>query len=261
MNKQGNTRGGRGIEWCTHTWNPIGGCQHGCRWTMPDGSEAICYAELVAERVAGAHYPHGFAHHYYHPERLTEPLKVKEPARIFLDSMADLFGRTVPAEHIQAVLDVVCEAEQHTFLSLTKNAPRVATVRDFPPNLHIGISSPPDAMFGQPLNAHQQAMMLRRSLAVLRPLADSRITWMSFEPLSWDVSRIVEDNPGALRWAVIGAASNGPRTYQPDPAHVRALLDVLATQSVPVFFKGNLKGNPAAQVWREEYPEAALCLA
>lgn len=265
MNKQGPN----GIEWVNalrpdgtmrygYTWNPIGGCQHACRWEMPDGTTAICYAELVAERVAQAHYPHGFAHHYYHPERLREPLKIKEPARIFLDSMADLFGRTVPAEHIQAVLDTVCEAEQHTFLSLTKNAPRLALVRDFPANLHLGVSSPPDHMFGHALNRTQQAQMLRRSLAVLREFADNRVTWMSFEPLSWDVTTIVAENPGALRWAVIGAASNGPRTYQPEVEHVNNLLTVLEAQNVPVFFKGNLRGNPAAAIWREEYPAGVL---
>lgn len=257
MNKQGNTNGGRGIEWCTHTWNPISGCQHACRWEMPDGTTAICYAELVAERVAGAHYPHGFAHHYWHPERLREPLKLKESARIFLDSMADLFGRWVPAEQIQAVLDVVCQAEQHTFLSLTKNAPRLLAVRDFPPNLHIGISSPPDQMFGEHLKVSQQQKMLRRSLSILAQLP-GRVRWMSFEPLSWDVSSIVVEYPDALDWAVIGAASNGPRTFQPEPAHVRALLDVLDSRRIPVFFKGNLKGNAAAQPWREEYPAGVL---
>lgn len=260
MNKQG----ANGIEWLNqvlpdgstrygYTWNPVGGCAHSCRWTMPDGTEAICYAELVAERVAQAHYPHGFAHHYWHPARLREPMQVKGPARIFLDSMADLFGRWVPDEQIQQVLDAVCEAEQHTFLALTKNAPRLLQVRDFPENLHIGVSSPPDKMLGHTLTRQQQEKMLRRSLDVLSQFP-TRITWMSFEPLSWDVARIVEEYPNALRWAVIGAASNGPRTYQPEPAHVLALLDVLAAQGVPVFFKGNLRGNPAAQPWREEYP-------
>lgn len=265
MNKQGIN----GIEWVNepradgsirfgYTWNPIGGCAHACRWAMPDGTTAICYAELVAERVAGQHYPHGFAHHYWHPERLRDPLKVKESARIFLDSMADLFGRWVPAEHIQAVLDVVCEAEQHTFLSLTKNAPRLVQVADFPTNLHIGVSSPPDQMLGHELSRAQQEKMLRRSLETLSRFSHNRVTWMSFEPLSWDVASIVAEYPTALRWAVIGAASNGPRTFQPEPAHVANLLTILEAQGVPVFFKGNLKGNAAATPWREEYPESAV---
>ena len=45
--------------------------------------------------------------------------------RAFFDSMADLFGspkRWVPAEHIQTVLDVVCEAEHHFSLAHQKRA-------------------------------------------------------------------------------------------------------------------------------------------
>jgi protein gp37 len=271
MNKQGkliNSRVVGGIEWTKtiladsteqqgYTWNVIGGCLHQCRWQMPDGSTAICYAEEVAERLATAAYPHGFAHHYWHPDRLREPFTVKAPSRIFLDSMADLFGRWVPTEQIQAVLDTVCEAEHHTFQALTKNAPRLLGIKDFPPNLWLGVSSPPDQMLGQALTQAQQQKMLRRSLDVLSQFP-SRVTWMSFEPLSWDVSAIVADYPGALDWAVIGAASNGAKTYQPDPGHVQALIDVLDQQGVKVFFKGNLKGNAAANPWREEFPEGVL---
>jgi protein gp37 len=267
MNKQGKLINGKvvgGIEWLKtllldgterqgYTWNVIGGCEHACRWEMPDGTIAICYAESVATRVAQAHYPHGFAHHYWHPERLREPLLVKEPSRIFPDSMADLFGRWVPAEQLQQVLDVMCEAEQHTFIALTKNAPRLLAVKDFPQNIWLGVSSPPDQMLGHHLSMTQQEKMLRRSLDTLSQFPD-RTTWMSFEPLSWDVSAIVNDYPAALDWAVIGAASNGAKTYQPEPEHVKNLLAVLDRRGIPVFYKGNLQGNAAATPWREEFP-------
>jgi len=268
MNKQGKLIDGKvigGIEWTKmplddgserqgYTWNVIGGCEHACRWVMPDGSIAICYAESVATRVAQAHYPEGFAHHYWHPERLVEPALVETPARIFLDSMADLFGAWVPAEQIEQVLNACRNSPWHTFQALTKNAPRLLKFA-LPRNLWAGVSSPPDQMLGHVLDRNSQEKMLHRSLYTLAELAaQGQTTWMSFEPLSWDVSALVAAHPGALRWAVIGAASNGARVYQPDPAHVRALLDVLDEQGVPVFFKGNLKGNAAAQPWREAFP-------
>jgi protein gp37 len=106
MNKQHKSPARRGIEWTDYTWNPVGGCQHACRWQMPDGSVAVCYAETVAERLATSAYPHGFAHHYWRPEILQEPLKVKQPAKIFLDSMSDLMGGWVPDEQVEAVLDI-----------------------------------------------------------------------------------------------------------------------------------------------------------
>lgn len=250
MNKQYKSATSRGIEWTDYTHNVIGGCQHACRWTMPDGSTAICYAEEVAKKFKTA-YPAGFEHHYWHPEKLAEPQRVKQPSRIFIDSMADLFGRWVPAEQIESVLEMARSAPWHTFQSLTKNAPRLLKFA-LPQNLWAGVSSPPDQMLGHHLTKEQQERMLHRSLDTLAQL--DVITWMSFEPLSWDVAPIVADHPGALKWAVIGAASNGPKKYQADAMHVQRLLNVLDAQGCPVFFKGNLAGNAAAQPWREEFP-------
>jgi protein gp37 len=258
MNKQDKTNGTaklhqRGIQWCDYTWNAVGGCKHRCRWTMPDGSTAICYAEEVAKKFT-AGYPLGFEHHYWRPQNLAEPAKLKQPAKIFMDSMADLFGHWVPAEQIQQVLNTVADANWHTFQSLTKNAPRLLQF-DFPSNIWLGVSSPPDSMMGKDLSRQQQEKMLHRTMEVLSQLPANRVTWISFEPLSWDVAPIVAQYPNALRWSVIGAATKGPKVYQIDPGIVQNLLDVLDEQRVPVFFKGNLEGNIAADPWREYFPD------
>jgi protein gp37 len=256
MNKQQKTdsRGnitGMGIEWCSYTWNPIGGCKHACRWTMPDGSTAKCYAEEVAAGIARNNYQFGFDAHYWKPQLLSEPLKLKEPARIFLDSMSDLMGAWVPEDQIKAVLQVARQAEWHTFQLLTKNAPRLKQFV-FPDNVWVGVSSAPDQMLGHTLDQNQQERYMHKALSTLSGL-HSPVTWMSFEPLSWGVAPIVAQYPNALKWAVIGAASNGSKYYQPNPRHVEALLKVLDGQGVPVFFKGNLNWSP----WREEFPGEA----
>lgn len=260
MNKQ---KAPRGIEWTRikaddgvldgYTWNPVGGCKHGCEWTMPDGSQAVCYAKTIAERVAMGAYPHGFEHHYWNPERLNEPLKMKKPAGIFMDSMSDLMGHWVDEGQIKRVLGICESADWHTFQMLTKNAPRLLKFV-FPENVWVGVSSPPDVMFGKALNRNQQGQMLMRSLSVLRQV-NVPVRWMSFEPLSWDVSTIVGDFPDVLNWAVIGAASNGRNEYPPNEADLKALIQVLDDQGVPVFFKGNLRSlNWARDNWREDFP-------
>lgn len=248
MNRQRNSKGGRGIEWCDYTWNPIRGCQHGCRWTMPDGSVAECYAEIIAERVAQRAYPEGFEHHYWTPRVLDEPLKLTYPSRIFLDSMSDLMGHWVPREQVEQVLDICREASWHTFQVLTKNAPRLQEF-EFPPNVWVGVSAPPSIMFGRQLSAAQQGRMVERMLNVLKKI-DLPVRWMSIEPLSFDISPLLVDSN--LQWAVIGAATNGRKTYQPRAEWVQNVLDVLDAQGTSVFFKGNLDWSP----WREEFPQA-----
>lgn len=249
FHKNGDVKG-RGIQWTDFTFNPVAGCFHRCRWTMPDGSTAICYAEEIANKFRAA-YPNGFEYHYWHPRRLNEPLKLKDPAKIFLDSMSDLMGHWVQEEQIKAILDIASQAHWHIFQLLTKNTPRLLQF-DFPDNVWVGASSPPDMMWGKPLDQNQQARMLDKTLTVLGQV-NTPVRWMSIEPLSWDVSGIIADN-APLQWVVIGAATNGPRVYQPDPQHVSRLLEVLDRQSVPVFFKGNIWGNPAIDQWREYFP-------
>ncbi|MBN8592256.1 MAG: DUF5131 family protein [Anaerolineae bacterium] len=246
MNKQYKSSTRRGIEWTDYTWNPVGGCQHGCRWTMPDGSVAICYAELVAERVASEIYVHGFEHHYWRPDVLKEPQKLKKPARIFLDSMSDLMGHWVPDAQIEAVLDVCRQTPQHQYQLLTKNAPRL-TKFDFPSNVWVGVSAPPSMIMGKRLTHLQQVRMVERQLNTLKKV-QVPVRWMSIEPLSFDIAPLLKDSP--LEWAVIGAATNGKKTYQPESVWVQKTLDVLDAQGTKVFFKGNLEWHE----WREEFP-------
>src|ERR1700755_1200201 len=84
---------------------------------------------------------------------------------------------------------------------------------------------------------------------------------VSAEPLSWDVTAILgADHP--LDWIVIGAASNGAREYQPDPAHVELLLRVMDSARTPGCYKGNLEplfeqhdfGDADLNRWREDFP-------
>ena len=262
MNKQGPN----GIEWTKlgYTWNVGAGCGHECEWIMPDGSVAQCYAKTTAESPAlKPFYPHGFNHHYYHEHRLTEPLKVKQPAKIFLDSMSDLMESRVPAKHILSVLEVVKQASWHTFQLLTKNAPRLLEFEaHFPYNLWIGVSAPPSRMYGKELTFEQQKRFVTRQLEIfnrLRYHADlngiKRVLWMSIEPLSFDIAPLLEN--AGLDWAVIGAASNGNKIYQPEAQWVTNAIAQLRKSNTAIFFKGNLRGNPAADPWLEEFPDEA----
>lgn len=223
---------------------------HRCRWEMPDGSIAECYAETTAERVAQAAYPEGFEHHYWRPELLKEPLKQKKPSKIFLDSMSDLMGVSVQDHEIEQVLDICRQAHWHRFQLLTKNAPRLAKFK-FPSNMWIGVSAPPTFMFGKKLSLTIQARMLKRMLDVLDTI-DVPVRWMSIEPLSFDIAPLLVGRN--LQWAVIGAATNGRQDYQPRPEWVQNALNVLDKQGTKVFFKGNLSWSP----WREEFPEDAV---
>lgn len=261
MNRQNPPKG---IEWTRiktwvddklivlpgYTWNPTGGCLHGCTWQMPDGSMTECYAKTVAERLAVSAYPQGFEHHYWRSTVLQQPLKLKQPAGIFVGSMADLFGHWVLTEQIDAVLDVMRVADWHIFQTLSKYPIRLKTVGAFPSHVWVGTSIPAGHLM-KPVGA---ARALYSYLNHMQEI-EAQIRFLSIEPLWFDVAAVFEqwlqaNNRLPFEWAIIGAASNGRKIYQPKVKWVQQLLNVLDTQQIPVFFKGNLDWVP----WREDFP-------
>lgn len=260
--------GARGIEWCDETRNVFGGCVHACRWRMPGGEVARCYAEVLAEEgLAKAGYPHGFAHHYHRgPKALRELVAGGAPQLIFCDSMSDMFSAAIPEAELVEVLDAMgTDGGHHVYQALTKAPKRLRKFAGrLPPNLWAGISSAPDFMLGRELSREQQTRYMHVALETLAEVraATGNVVWMSIEPLSWDVSGIIAAHPGVLDWVVIGAASAGRRYYQPAAADVARLLDALDAQGVAVFYKGNIKplfevydfGTPDKNRWREEFP-------
>ena len=58
--------------------------------------------------------------------------------------------------------------------------------------------------------------------------------------------------PLPIEWAVIGAATNGRKKYQPEPTWIANIIDLSNELRIPVFFKGNLEWDD----WRDHFPES-----
>jgi protein gp37 len=116
------------IEWTDATWNPVTGCSKvspGCKH---------CYAERLAARLQamGNHrYQNGFEV-TLHEDVLLLPLRWRQPRRIFVNSMSDLFHEDVPDDFIVRVFETMVEASWHRFQVLTKRADRLAALGPSP---------------------------------------------------------------------------------------------------------------------------------
>lgn len=123
----------KSIKWADLSWNPVTGCLHSCQY---------CYARNFAKRLKGMNHPsyqNGFVPSF-HEKVLSEPLTEKwsdQFNKIFVCSMADLFGSWVPKEWIENILEVVKKCPQYTFMFLTKNPIRYGEF-NFPDNCMLG---------------------------------------------------------------------------------------------------------------------------
>ena len=59
------------------------------------------------------------------PEKLNDPLRWKTPRRVFVNSMSDLFHEDIPDDYIASVVDVMQQADWHTYRVLTRRSARM----------------------------------------------------------------------------------------------------------------------------------------
>jgi len=202
-----NESKGDGISWAGWSWNPVTGCLHGCDY---------CYARDIAtsSRFADA-YPVGFTPLFHH-ERLDAPSNtiiprkildsgdpnlIEEYKRVFVCSMADLYGRWVPDEWIEKVHDSMLRAPQWQYILLTK----------FPAR-YVGLKLPEGAWVGTSVDEQKRVRIAQDAFAQL-PQDKKIIKWLSLEPLR---EPLQFDDLSMFDWVVIGAQT---ASTQPDGFH------------------------------------------
>ncbi|MEU8469525.1 phage Gp37/Gp68 family protein [Streptomyces sp. NPDC029006] len=112
------------IEWTDTTWNVVTGCEK-----VSPGCDH-CYAETFAERwrgTPGHHFETGFDI-TLRPKRLDIPLHWRQPRKVFVNSMSDLFHKDIPDEYIARTFAVMALTPQHTYQLLTKRHGRMRAV-------------------------------------------------------------------------------------------------------------------------------------
>jgi len=215
-----------GISWTDETWNPTTGCDR-----ISAGCDH-CYALTMAKRLKAmgqAKYQNdgnpvtsgpGFGL-TLHADSLDAPRHWREPRRIFVNSMSDLFHAKVPLDFVRQVFAVIDSTPQHTYQVLTKRAPRLPKVAgklDWPPNLWMGVSVE-DASHVDRIDD------LRAVPAAVR--------FLSLEPLLAPLPALDLDGIG---WVIVGGES-GPGARPMDLAWAREIVQQCKRSGTAPFVK------------------------
>lgn len=231
------------IHWTTHTWNPVTGC------TQVSPGCDNCYAKRIAEENRGPAFPNGFDL-TLRPQRLQDPLKIKTPSFIFVNSMSDLFHKDIPQDYFLRIWDVMLKADWHIYQVLTKRAHRMwwtikrLSLEPVPRHIWLGVS------------VENQEMARSRIPALLK--IDAKVRFLSCEPLleAIDLEECLKS--GGIHWVIVGGESGpGYRPFNKDWA--RKIRTQCQLYGVPFFYKqgaGLYSGMDRyldGQLW-EEYP-------
>ena len=245
-----NETAGEGISWAAWSWNPVTGCLHGCDY---------CYARAITARFP-ASYPAGFTP-LFHSERLDAPVNTKIPAqyadndhqscgrgdckvcayrRVFVCSMADLYGRWVPDEWIAAVHESMLASPQWEYLLLTKF-----------PGRYPGLTLPPASWVGTSVDEQKR---VRIAEDAFRQISGVKVKWLSLEPLR---EPLEFTDLSMFDWVVIGAQTP---TDQPD-GHVAGYMPQkewvlrITAQAKEAGCRVHWKPNLGQSIWYDEYPQ------
>ena len=206
------------IEWTEQTWNPTTGCTKisaGCKH---------CYAETMAKRLkamGAPGYENGFSLSIL-SERLNQPIKRKKPTIYFVNSMSDLFHKSIPYEFLDQVFDVINLTPQHSYQVLTKRASRMRDYfinRDVPDNVWLGVSVE-NKRHGLP------------RIDYLRDI-NAGIRFLSVEPLLEDIGNV---DLSDIHWVIVGGES-GSKARPMDKKWAMSIQKQCNRQGVSFFFK------------------------
>ena len=124
-----------GIEWTDETWNPMtgctkisSGCDHCYAFAIAHSKVRDVYLAKTPVKDSEASRLDPFAPRFWE-DRLFRPLQWRDPRRIFVNSMSDVFHSHFGLAEIQRVFEVMNEAHWHQFQVLTKRPERAARHR------------------------------------------------------------------------------------------------------------------------------------
>lgn len=214
-----NTAKGNMYDWCTHTWSPIQGCPHQCRY---------CYVrkfrELPPQVTADESFP-----------------DLGEDRTIFVAHMGDLFAQGVSGEIIERVM-LHCRLYRNRYVFQTKNPRRLRIFRHIlPAEVILGATIETDD--NELLHPISNAPLVEERAEEMGVLSDLGFkTFLTIEPVlafsHTGMRALIETaRPDFIN---IGADSKGHGLVEPSAADIARLVGWIKDKNITIRVKNNL---------------------
>ena len=202
------------IGWCTATWNFVMGC------TKTSAGCANCY--MFREQKRYGNDPTLIRRS---KTTFNDPLKWKEPQRIFVCSWSDFAHPDIPLSWIDEAWDIMREADRHTYMILTKRPNELSMILPDDwgegwPHIEIGVT------------VENEENMWR--LAALEDIP-AKVKFVSAEPLLGPLPRLYSFFP-TLDGVIVGGES-GPGFREMKEEWPLDIRDQCFQYGIPFFFK------------------------
>ena len=242
------------IEWCKnpdgtqgYTWNPITGCLNNCSY---------CYARKLANGrlksrmeanfdLAGVdcaetdcpHCPSEMCEDPFYPRlwkgRLRNISYSETQRGIFVCSMGELFGPTLPPDWTGAVLEQCRRHPDDRFYLLTKQPQELAKWSPFPDNCWVGVSVTNETDFQRAMN--------------YLPYVQAKVRYLSIEPFLGRILTTKGQLERYIDWLIIGAQTKP--TVMPEREWVREVVKAADVAGIPVFLKDSISPLTVPVEW------------
>jgi protein gp37 len=211
------------IQWTDHTWNIAVGC------TKVDEDCKYCYMYRDANRYG---YDAKVVRKTKTVFRL--PLKIKEPSRIFVSSLTDVFHPDCDSFRDE-MWDIIRQCPQHTFQILTKRPERIAD--HLPADWDTGWEN---VWLGTSVGSNAGLSRVN-SLINLTAKKWRCLFFLSMEPLYEKPETPLLESLKYFDWVIVGGESgneNGKYRYRPCRFDwIHSILDSCREFRVSVFVK------------------------
>jgi len=195
----------------TESWDPVTGC------TRTSAGCDRCYA-----LHGGAPYFLRSFTPTIHPSVLRRPTRWRNPRRVFVSQLGDLFHAEVPPAFVRRVFKTIADTPRHLYQILTKRpqvAAQLADVLPWPNNLWLGVTV-------------ESAEYVDR-IRTLRSLP-AKTRYVAVEPLLGPIRSLPVVG---MHWVYVGRETGvGARAMELD--WVRGIRDKCVERRVPFAYNG-----------------------